>query len=187
MARNAGSEWLAWPRADTPGAPEGVIGWCPACGASIPDSGPINDCRAKSLEACPPLAGRAWGPVPPVLALVTKPFTADIVLWREIDEAGNRIARAELPYSVMLHSDSGWDWGFEGSGASDLALNILSALVPPGFDGQPPYQSIALRGLTSRFAFAHHAEFRADVTVRVPISGGTLPHRMLAGWIAERY
>lgn len=46
--------------------------------------------------------------VPPL----SRPFTGDVVLMRYRDEA-----RANIPHTVILHSPTGFEWGYGGSGA----------------------------------------------------------------------
>jgi hypothetical protein len=44
----------------------------------------------------------------------------------------------DVPRSVTRHSPDGFAWGYAGSGAQDLALNILHYVYPPGSDGHEP-------------------------------------------------
>src|SRR5579862_9119212 len=82
------------------------------------------------------------------LIRITQPATADVViaLLREpvfdhsgmpvLDGAGNVITTpvTNVPWSVVSHRPSGFEWGYGGSGPADLALNILNWFVPPGTD-----------------------------------------------------
>ena len=44
------------------------------------------------------------------------------------NEAG---AMVDIPQRFVVHSPTGFEWGYGGSGPSDLALNILGLFVPP--------------------------------------------------------
>ena len=44
----------------------------------------------------------------------------------------------DVPRSVTRHSPDGFAWGYAGSGAQELALNILNYVFPPGSDGHEP-------------------------------------------------
>lgn len=46
---------------------------------------------------------------------------SDVVLTR--DAAGNPVTN--VPCQVVVHSPTGFEWGYGGSGPADLALNIL--------------------------------------------------------------
>lgn len=40
-------------------------------------------------------------------------------------------AQADIPHRFVVHSPTGFEWGYQGSGPADLALNILGLFVPP--------------------------------------------------------
>lgn len=63
------------------------------------------------------------------------PMQRDVRLHRRA-AAGAGIG-ANIPYSVVCHSPSGWETGYGGSGPADLALNIVNAFIPPASDGEP--------------------------------------------------
>jgi hypothetical protein len=44
-------------------------------------------------------------------------------------EAGG--ALVDIPHRYVVHSPDGFEWGYSGSGPSELALNILCLFVPP--------------------------------------------------------
>lgn len=50
----------------------------------------------------------------------------DIALTRDADGT----ARASVPHRFIVHSPSGFEWGYGGSGPAELALNILGRFVP---------------------------------------------------------
>ena len=66
------------------------------------------------------------------LQRLSAPIDYDIELTRSNDDC--RVTN--VPWTVIQHSPDGFEWGYEGSGPADLALNILNAFVPSGSDGQ---------------------------------------------------
>ena len=92
----------------------------------------------------------------------------DIVLWR--DARGT--ARASLgtaegaPLShVVRHSPTGIEWGYGGSGPSDLALSVLTAVAG------------------AETAERHYRALVADVITRVPRAGGLLRAERARAWL----
>ena len=84
----------------------------------------------------------------------------DVVLWRTREGT----AHASVPH-VVRHSPTGIEWGYLGSGPSDLALSVLAALA----DEQ------AARALYQRF--------KAEVVARVPEKGGVLRAAEVRAWV----
>lgn len=82
----------------------------------------------------------------------------DVVLWR--DERG---AHASVPH-VALHSPTGIEWGYLGSGPADLARSILVALTDTATAGE-----------------LYH-DFKAEVIARVPEEGGVLRAADVRAW-----
>lgn len=88
---------------------------------------------------------------------------ADIRLWR--DATGN--ALANIPQSLCLHSPTGFEWGYHGSGPAELALNILNLFVTP--------------------AMAHqlHQQFKDKYIATMARDGGTIHAADVKKWIAD--
>jgi hypothetical protein len=84
----------------------------------------------------------------------------DVVLWRTREGA----AHASVPH-VVRHSPTGIEWGYLGSGPSDLALSVLTALA----DG--------------RVAGALYQRFKQEVVARVPEQGGVLRAAEVRAWV----
>jgi hypothetical protein len=94
----------------------------------------------------------------------------DIVLWRDATaRPGEGRARASIPQRLVHHSPDGFEWGYLGSGPSDLALNILALFV------DPPE------------AFRLHTAYKFDVVAHLPHDGGTVTARSVLDWIAARW
>ena len=89
----------------------------------------------------------------------------DIVCRRE---AG--VARvAGVTHHWVWHSPTGFDWGCEGSGPADLALNILFAVTGD-----------------RDFAARHHHDFKREHVAQLPQAGGVIEEAVIGDWIAKR-
>lgn len=84
----------------------------------------------------------------------------DVVLWRTREGT----AHASVPH-VVRHSPTGIEWGYLGSGPSDLALSVLSALAD------------------ERAARALYRRFKLEVVARVPEEGGVLRAAEVRAWV----
>ena len=95
----------------------------------------------------------------------------DIVLWRD----ARGVAHASLgtaegaPLShVVRHSPTGIEWGYGGSGPSDLALSVLTAVAG------------------AEAAERHYRALVAEVITRVPRAGGLLRAERARAWLARQ-
>lgn len=77
--------------------------------------------------------------------------------------------RTNVPQRRVLHSPTGLEWGYAGSGPSDLALNVLLAF-----------------GCEYMEAVALHQEFKREFVATMPREGGRIPAKTVHRWIAER-
>lgn len=84
----------------------------------------------------------------------------DVVLWRTREGT----ACASVPH-VVRHSPTGIEWGYLGSGPSDLALSVLTALSD------------------ERAAGALYQRFKQEVVARVPEEGGVLRAAEVRAWV----
>lgn len=64
-------------------------------------------------------------------------------------EGGAGGAMADIRQQFVVHSPTGFEWGYGGSGPADLALNILGLFVPPpeAWRLHHHYKSHAIAGL----------------------------------------
>lgn len=99
-----------------------------------------------------------------------------------LDDEMQTVAWTNVPVTVICHSPSGYEWGYRGSGPSDLALNILNWLVPPGADGMEPVR--CWNGACSRTAWALHHDFKESFLAGMPREGGEIPGTVVLTWIA---
>jgi len=72
----------------------------------------------------------------------------------------------DVPRSVTFHSPGGFAWGYRGSGAQDLALNMLNYVFPPGSDGHEPVR--AGDGFVSWRAERLHGAYTEEVVATIP-------------------
>ena len=86
----------------------------------------------------------------------------DVVLWRTLEG----VAHASVPH-VVRHSPTGIEWGYLGSGPSDLALSVLVALAD------------------ERAANALYQRFKAEVVATVPERGGVLRAAEVRAWVDQ--
>lgn len=69
---------------------------------------------------------------------------------------------------IARHSPDGFEWGYGGSGPSDLALNILLA-----------YTNIST-------ANRYYQDFKRDFLVNMPRSGGVIKREDVLNWLKQR-
>ncbi|MGE5584440.1 MAG: DUF6166 domain-containing protein [Bacillota bacterium] len=89
-----------------------------------------------------------------------RPFRGDIVCKRM-----NGVATVNVPHRLVFHSPTGFEWGYGGSGPSDLALNILAAFV----DDDTAYRL--------------HQDFKWDVIAKLPREGGVIKRADTIAWL----
>lgn len=94
------------------------------------------------------------------------------------------LVQTNVPWSVVDHSPTGFEWGYYGQGPADLALNILNLFEPPGADGQEPVG--CWDGEASRTAHALHQAFKEDFLAKMPAEGGMIRGTEIRAWISER-
>ncbi len=70
-----------------------------------------------------------------------------------------------IPHTIVYHSPDGFEWGYGGSGPSELALNILALFVP----------------LSE--AWRLHQRFTSDVIAQIGTDGSTLEPPDVRLWI----
>jgi len=91
------------------------------------------------------------------------PDFGDVICYR--DYYG---VRTNVPRRLTKHSQTGFEWGYGGSGPADLALNILSVFV-----GQELAEKL-------------HQEFKWQFIANMPYEGGTIKREDILRWIDER-
>lgn len=91
------------------------------------------------------------------------PFRGDIILKR--DAAGNIITN--VAHKIVQHSPNGFEWGYGGSGPSELALNILAMYT----DRQTAEEL--------------HQVFKWDYIAELPHGGGTIKGSEIKKWLRK--
>lgn len=89
------------------------------------------------------------------------PFRGDIILKR--DAAGNVVTN--VAHKIVQHSPNGFEWGYGGSGPSELALNILAMYTD------------------RNTAEELHQIFKWDYITNIPHAGGTIKGYEIKKWL----
>jgi len=92
-------------------------------------------------------------------------------------------ALVNVPCGIVHHSPDGPEWGYQGSGPAELALNICHAVWPARCDGQPASRLWA--GSTSFIAWAVHQSLKRKWIAALPYEGGEVHGRPLRLWMLE--
>jgi hypothetical protein len=81
---------------------------------------------------------------------------------------------------VVLHSPTGFGWGYGGSGPADLALSLLCDVL-----GERPSEKQIYYG---RFkAYPHHQDFKREIVARWEFGGGfEIGSDIIASWLRKR-
>ncbi|MDY0174499.1 MAG: DUF6011 domain-containing protein [Bacteroidales bacterium] len=85
----------------------------------------------------------------------------DIVLSRD----NNGTKTVNVQQKMIVHSPTGFEWGYNGSGCADLALNILFNFV------------------SAERALEIYQEFKEQFVSRVPEKGGEIKKKDIEDWI----
>ena len=139
--------------------------------------GPV--CRKKTDAGEDDQRNEDW--VRPVnLVTLTKPFAGDIHISR--DEDGNCVTN--VPHTCVEHSPDGFEFGYGGSGPSDLALNILNAYYPPDLGD---FRLKCYKGHASSVAGAFHQEFKWKFIAPLDQQrGGSITEKEIREWVEEQ-
>ena len=99
---------------------------------------------------------------------VEKVFTIhDVSLER--DDNGNAVVN--VPREIIVHSPTGYDWGYQGSGPADLALNIVARFV-----GRSAAEKNGL-----------YQEFKRKFIAIMPEEGGVISKDEIEAWFMEQH
>ena len=81
---------------------------------------------------------------------------------------------------VVLHSPTGFGWGYEGSGPADLALSLLCDVL-----GESPSEKQIYHG---RFrAYAHHQDFKREFVAHWDFNSGfEIDSGTIADWLRQQ-
>jgi hypothetical protein len=111
------------------------------------------------------------------------PETKTVILRRNRQPSGDELVSTNVTWRTILGSPGGWNWGYRGSGAQDLAINILTQFIPAGTDGFEPI--VGQRGHCSRTAHQLGPNFVAQFLVGLPHRGGEILGSDIESWIQK--
>lgn len=92
-------------------------------------------------------------------------------------------AVTNVPWTVIHHSPTGFEWGYSGSGCADLALNVLNAFIPPGKDNLPAVT--CYKGECSQTAWDLHQGFKQEFIATMPKNGGIIKKGAILSYIGR--
>jgi hypothetical protein len=105
------------------------------------------------------------------------PTKEDFRFWREEGEA-----KTNVPWRAKEHSPTGFEWGYEGSGPSDLALNLLEEVLLGLHHKGARTECFA--GSCFVAAWLAHWDFRRQFIATLPRAGGALSREAVEVWLA---
>lgn len=111
---------------------------------------------------------------------------SEYLVIRRAEEMDNPRAAAletNVVRSVIHHSPTGFETGYGGSGPADLALNVLSALIPPGEDDRSAVR--CFRGQCSHSAWVLHQSFKEAFLTGMDERGESIPARIIRDWLED--
>lgn len=103
--------------------------------------------------------------------------------------------KTNIPHRVEQGSPDGFEFGYGGSGPSDLALNAVEHLIDhlaskgkiePPTDYYTEEEGEVQRGRVSKTAFRLAEEFKAQFIAPAPTSGACVKYQVLKEWLLER-
>ena len=90
-----------------------------------------------------------------------------------------------LPQTHKHHSPSGFEFGYNGSGPADLALNVLASIVPVGSDGLRPVECWDGTKVSAT-AMILHQEFKATFIARMFGDSDSVPLAKIREWVETK-
>jgi len=112
------------------------------------------------------------------LFIPNSPITEDVILRRYPDRV-----ETNVHHLVTHHSPTGYEWGYEGSGSADLALNILEAILRAMRHDGPLTE--CYKGSCFRLAWQLHQDFKHEFIDKVPHEGGVIHYPAIVAWITD--
>lgn len=105
------------------------------------------------------------------------------------EERGKPPVETNVPHLVEQHSPSGYEFGYGGSGPSDLALNATMILLNKmanekdiELDGTVDLEN----GSVSRVVWENYQEFKSRFVAPCPREGAQVPWETLREWAEEK-
>lgn len=86
-----------------------------------------------------------------------------------------------IPRTVIHYSPAGYDWGFGGRGAADLALNILACFLP--LQNEEEGIKLTLGYKVSRDTWRLHLAFKEEIIATMPRAGQVISKDEIEEWL----
>jgi hypothetical protein len=115
-----------------------------------------------------------------------EPITEKLVFRRTFDKRfRGKTCLTNIPHLIMVHSPDGFEWGYAGSGPSELALNALEAILLEfnyegerfERDGKEAYM----------LTWEAYREFRYAFIEGIPNEGGIIETKDVIEWLKDAY
>jgi len=92
--------------------------------------------------------------------------------------------KTSVPHLVTHHSPSGFEWGYEGSGPADVALNCVEVILNRlGHNGP---KTRCFDGYCWEMSFILHQEFKRQFVARLPKPGGMITFAVAEDWVKSK-
>lgn len=112
---------------------------------------------------------------------IDAPITDGVILERRNGETFTNV-----PHLVAHHSPTGYEWGYMGSGPTDLAFNIIeNTLRILGYDGETTNSTWDKRRVF-KMAFTLKQDFKEEFIAGMPNEGGYIPFDRISTWVKVR-
>lgn len=90
--------------------------------------------------------------------------------------------RTNVPRVAIKHSPTGFAWGYNGSGPSDLALNLLAVLLPVG--KKHGSTKVGKHGDRVSISASYlYQKFKQEFIATLPEQGGKIERKKVDEWI----
>lgn len=137
--------------------------------------------------ACAAAMGLTYGRGPYGQALGS---WCDLPLSEDLFEVGLVCKRADdgrprtnVPHHCIEHSPDGFEFGYEGSGPADLALNLVEAFLQrAGWNGE---RQQCWNGACFQLAYALHESLKWDLIAPLDRCGGSVPAERIWQWLED--
>ena len=137
------------------------------------EMGPICRSREKIREA---LRDAQRGDK---MIFISRPINDGIILAREDGKVATNV-----PWTCVSGSPDGFEWGYGGSGPSDLALNIVEAVLRRvGYKGP---RTQCFKGDCFNLAYSLRYEFKVKYLAGLDREGAILDYAPIKDWVITK-
>lgn len=110
------------------------------------------------------------------------PFQKAFVMDRNGDHDANWVVKTNVPHLVVHHSPTGFEFGYGGSGAADLALNACQLYL--NIVHYTGAKTKCFDGVCWKLAWFLHQEFKREFVERANWrKGATIPFEQIDRWM----